>query len=88
MQVELLNRRRWRTRVELANEIFDYIEVFHNRRRRHSSLEMLTPIEYEKMTPPIGSGMRSSEPTPRNPGNITLIHRRMWSMGHRSSTCW
>ena len=47
MQVELLNTRRWRTRVELANAIFEYIEIFHNRRRRHSSLGMLTPIEYE-----------------------------------------
>jgi len=47
MQVELLNTRRWRTRVELANAIFEYIEVFHNRRRRHSSLGMLTPIEFE-----------------------------------------
>jgi putative transposase len=27
--------------------IFQYIEVFHNRRRRHSSLGMLTPIEFE-----------------------------------------
>ena len=47
MQVELLDTRRWRTRVELANAIFEYIEIFHNRRRRHSSLGMLTPIEYE-----------------------------------------
>ena len=33
--------------------IFEYIEVFHNRRRRHSSLGMLTTIEYEwnKTTP-------------------------------------
>ena len=47
MQIELLNRQRWKTRVELANAIFDYIEVFHNRRRRHSALGYLTPIEYE-----------------------------------------
>ena len=47
MQVELLNTRRWKTRVELANAIFKCIEVFHNRRRRHSSLGMLTPIEFE-----------------------------------------
>jgi putative transposase len=47
MQVELLDTRRWKTRVELANAIFEYIEVFHNRRRRHSSLGMLTPIEFE-----------------------------------------
>src|SRR5262249_58868448 len=39
--------RRWKTRVELANAIFEYIEIFHNRRRRHSSLGMLTPIEFE-----------------------------------------
>jgi putative transposase len=47
MQVELLNSRRWKTRVELANAIFEYIEIFHNRRRRHSSLGMRTPIEFE-----------------------------------------
>jgi putative transposase len=47
MQVELLNTRRWKTRIELANAIFEYIEIFHNRRRRHSSLGMRTPIEYE-----------------------------------------
>ena len=47
MQVELLDSRRWKTRVELANAIFEYLEIFHNRRRRHSSLGMLTPIEFE-----------------------------------------
>jgi transposase InsO family protein len=48
-QVELLNRRRWKTRVELANAIFEYLEIFHNRKRRHSALGMRTPIEFEKM---------------------------------------
>lgn len=48
MQIELLNRRRWKTRIELANAIFDHLEIFHNRQRRHSSLQMLTPIEFEK----------------------------------------
>jgi putative transposase len=47
MQVELLNRRRWKTRVELASAIHDYIERFHNTRRRHSALNMPTPTEYE-----------------------------------------
>ena len=47
MQTELLNRRKWRTRLELANAIFEYLEIFHNRQRRHSALGMLTPIEYE-----------------------------------------
>ena len=47
MQVELLDTRRWRTRIELSNAIFDYLEVFHNRQRRHSALGMRTPIEFE-----------------------------------------
>ena len=49
MQVELLNRRKWKTRIELANAIFDYLEIFHNRQRRHSALGMRTPIEYENL---------------------------------------
>jgi putative transposase len=47
MQVELLDQRRWHTRIELANAIFEYLEIFHNRQRRHSSLGMLTPIQFE-----------------------------------------
>jgi putative transposase len=47
MQVELLNRNRWSTRLELATAIFDCLEIFHNRQRRHSSLSMLTPVEFE-----------------------------------------
>ena len=50
MQTELLNRRRWNTRVELANAIFEYIEGFHNRRRRHSALGWATPVEFENIT--------------------------------------
>ena len=47
MQVELFDRKRWQTRVELANAIFEYIEIFYNRRRRYSSLGVLTPFEFE-----------------------------------------
>ena len=47
LQVELLNRQRWRTRIELATAIHDYIEQFHNTRRRHSALGMRTPAEVE-----------------------------------------
>jgi transposase InsO family protein len=47
MQVELLNRRRGTTRVGLATAIHDYIEHFHNNRRRHSALGMRTPAEVE-----------------------------------------
>lgn len=47
MQIELFNRRRWKTRVELANAIFDCIEILHNRQRRHSALNYHSPIEFE-----------------------------------------
>ena len=53
MQVELLDARRWRTRIELANAIFECLEVWHNRRRRHSALGMLTPDEFETRHPTI-----------------------------------
>lgn len=47
MRTELLNRQRWRTHLELANAIFEYLKIFHNGKRRHSALGMLTPVEYE-----------------------------------------
>lgn len=50
MQTELPNRKRLRTRIELANAIFDYLEVFHNRQRRHSALGMHTPMEFRIAT--------------------------------------
>ena len=36
------------TRLEVANAIFEYLEMFRDRQRRHSSLGMLSPIEYER----------------------------------------
>ena len=47
MQIELLNRRRWKTRVELSTAMFEYIEVYYNRQRRHSALGYVSPIQYE-----------------------------------------
>jgi transposase InsO family protein len=47
MQVEVLDRQRWRTRIELANANFEYLEIWHNRRRRHGALGWVSPIEFE-----------------------------------------
>ena len=49
MQVELFNRKRWNTRVELSTAIHDYIELVHNTGRRHSALGMLTPTAYQDL---------------------------------------
>ncbi|WP_374202735.1 IS3 family transposase [Amycolatopsis sp. GM8] len=34
----------------MANAIFEYLEIWHNRQRRHSQLGWLTPIEFENAT--------------------------------------
>lgn len=47
LQTELLDQRPWPTRAALTTAIFDYIEGFYNRRRRHSALAYLSPDEYE-----------------------------------------
>jgi putative transposase len=50
LKKELVHRRSWPTRRELTGEIFEYIEAFYNRIRRHSTLEMLSPADYENRT--------------------------------------
>jgi len=47
MQTELLKRGKWATTVELSDEMGDYVDNFHNRRRHHSTLDMPSPAEYE-----------------------------------------
>jgi putative transposase len=48
MQIELLNRQRWLSIVELSSAMADFIENFYNPQRRHSSLNYLTPNEFEE----------------------------------------
>lgn len=53
MQLELLDSKTWATRAELANAIFEWIECWYNPLRRHSSIGMLSPMNYEAAhTPP------------------------------------
>ena len=53
LQLELLDRRNWATRRQLAQAIFEYIEAFYNPERRHSSIDYHSPIEYERRHTPI-----------------------------------
>jgi transposase InsO family protein len=53
MQTELLDRKKWATILELSAAMADYIDSFHNDKRRHSSLDMLTPTEYEQQHAPV-----------------------------------
>jgi len=50
LKKELVHRRSWPTRQELRSAVFDYIESFYNRERRHSTLGYLSPREFEKIS--------------------------------------
>ena len=45
---ELVHHQDYRTRAEARQSIFEYIEVFYNRQRRHAFLNYLTPVDYEE----------------------------------------
>jgi len=49
LKKELIRRQSWPTRAELRAAVFDYIEIFYNATRRHSTLGMLSPAQYEKI---------------------------------------
>jgi putative transposase len=61
LKKELVHRRSWPTRRELAAEVFEYVEAVYNRTRRHSTLGYLTPAEFENGTlMPDGDGLAAS----------------------------
>jgi putative transposase len=45
---ELIHHNSFRTRGEASTAIFEYIEVFYNRQRRHQSLDYCSPVDYER----------------------------------------
>jgi putative transposase len=48
LECELLNRRRFKTQVEARIAVFDFIEGWYNPHRRHSALDYLSPVNYER----------------------------------------
>lgn len=48
LKKELVHQRRFATRAQAQEAIFEYIEVFYNRLRRHSKLGNLAPVEFER----------------------------------------
>jgi len=47
LKSEWINHYRYLSRSEATQSIFYYIEIFYNRKRRHSSIDYVTPQEYE-----------------------------------------
>jgi len=81
MQDELFDRKKWHTRLELTNAIFDYIEVSYNRQRRHSSPTAFhrrsSNGRSRKRTPPdfktgMGNKTQSRSERQQNPEQVKL----------------
>ena len=49
LKTELVYFERYETRSEAQTSIFEYIEVFYNRQRRHSSLNYKSPVDFERL---------------------------------------
>jgi len=49
LKTELVHHCRFETRAQAQQEIFEYIEVFYNRQRRHSANDYLSPDNYEML---------------------------------------
>ena len=48
LECELIDRRAFRTQAEARMAIFDFIESWYNRKRRHSALGYLSPNDFER----------------------------------------
>ncbi len=71
LECELLDRHRFRTQADARLAVFDFIEGWYNPRRRHSSLEYLSPMMYER-TSGIGDRTVPSGATIDEGGAISL----------------
>lgn len=50
LKTELTHHRKYKTRQEASSDIFNYIEMFYNQKRRHSALGYQSPAEFELET--------------------------------------
>jgi len=48
LKIERVYRKKYVSREEARADLFDYIELFYNPRRRHSTLGQISPVEFEK----------------------------------------
>lgn len=48
LKIELIHRMKFKTRDEAKRKIFEYVQMYYNRKRAHSTLGYLSPMEYER----------------------------------------
>ena len=64
LKIELVYQSQWSTRTQARSELFEYIELFYNRQRRHSALGYLCPNEFERLA--IRHALEPSAPLARD----------------------
>ena len=80
MKIEKLNRQPWRSVEDVRTAVFDWIQTWYNRRRRHSGLGYLSPLE--RSCRPSSDGMsailrpRPSAYPGRRSGEAVALHAR------------
>src|SRR5215813_11126115 len=83
LECELLDRTRFKTQVDARLAVFQFIEGWYNPHRRHSALDYLSPIAYERRhtaAPNLQPQQQSTAPPPLTAGKIeNNIIARNWS---------
>jgi putative transposase len=75
---ERIRRKTYATREQARQDVFDYIEMFYNPRRRHSNNERLSPVNYDTRSS-ISRGLLVSrkagaiQTVIRSPASLTLL---------------
>jgi transposase InsO family protein len=90
LKTELVYHQHYQTRREAHQSLFEYIEVFYNRKRRHSSLDYQTPVEFEEGYAQKKHGHRGRVEGVRgrgdsSPPTISLFVRRSRSLANEQS---
>src|SRR5271157_1754679 len=92
LECELLDRRRFKTQAEARIAVFEFVEGFYNRRRRHSSIGYLSPIDYERLhaanpdahQPAVVLAAVKDKPSGRPPSGAVLDRRCARRPHHRA----
>ncbi len=50
LKTELIHQEKFKTKIEAEVKIFDYVEIFYNKQRLHSTLNYMTPEEFETLS--------------------------------------
>ncbi len=75
LKTELVHHERYATREAARQSLFEYIEVFYNRRRRHSSLGYVSPLEYERQLQAGAQAVRRTQADAVLTESSTFKHR-------------